>query len=211
MISDRIWHLPERNIEELAPFVFPGWHHPDTFREARPIRVEYCSGNGGWIAAKAQQDPNSNWVAIEKRFLRARKIWSKVKNHDLDNLFTICGEGYRATKEYFPTASITEAFVNFPDPWPKRRHESLRIIQPAFIEELLRVLVPGGTLTIVTDDAVYSKQITETLALYPAFVSCFPAPYYATEFPSYGTSFFEDLWRTQGKEIHYHRYYSRSA
>lgn len=204
-IHDRIWYLPP-HYYEYEKFTFPGWHHPLTFEENKPVRVEYCSGNGAWIAAKAKQDPHSNWVAVEKQFVRARKIWTKIKSEALNNLLAVCGKGEAVTQHYFSDESISEVFINFPDPWPKARHAKHRIIQPAFIQEIYRVLKPGHCLTLVTDDPDYSSIMIDVMAQSPDFEPCYPSPFFVTDLPEYGTSFFEDLWRQKGKQIRYHQF-----
>lgn len=205
MIQDHIWYVPER-CEEGQEFTFPGWDHTTLFANDRPIRIEYCSGNGGWIAEQAERNPESNWVAIERRFMRVRKTWSKIKNCQINNLLLVCGEGARVTKEFIPNASVSEVYINFPDPWPKRRHARLRIIQSEFVQEIARILKNGSHLTFVTDDVDYSNYFIELLSTFPNFQSVYPDPFYITEDPTYGTSFFEDLWRQKGREIRYHKY-----
>lgn len=188
LIQDRVWYVPDY-YDQYETFTFPGWHHADTFSRAQPIKVEYCSGNGAWIAAKALQDPNTNWVAVEKQFERACKIWSKLKNYQLDNLLVICGEGLAVTRHYFPSHTIQEVFVNFPDPWPKRRHAKHRIIQPPFIQEVERILQVGGKLTLVTDDELYSTRMLKVMHAFSTFDSAFPSPHFVTDLPSCASSF----------------------
>lgn len=202
LIHDRIWFIPERCENE--EFTFPGWQNAQTFSAEQPLCVEYCSGNGAWIAAKAQANPHQNWVAVERKFERVQKIWSKIKNYALDNLLIICGEGHRATNEYFPDTSVDAVFINFPDPWPKKRHAKHRIVQPAFILEMKRILKDQGTLTLVTDDEAYSKSMIEDVLASGFFSSVFPHPYFSYEYSEYGSSYFEDLWRQKGKAIRYH-------
>lgn len=204
-VQDRIWYVPIYYVDYLS-FNFPGWNDPIFFPKARPVKIEYCSGNGAWIAEKARQHPDINWIAIERKFLRVRKIWSKLKNYDLDNLLIVCGEGCQATRVYFPDQTIEEVFINFPDPWPKTKHAKHRIIQAPFVQEVWRILKPAGTFTLVTDDPTYSGEMIKTLQRCPGFASSFPSPYFTTEWDNYGNSFFEDLWRMQGKQIHYHQF-----
>jgi tRNA (guanine-N7-)-methyltransferase len=205
MIEDRIWYVPPL-MEDYTSFTFPGWEHPLLFNNTNPVSIEYCSGNGAWIASQAKQHQSENWIAVEKKFDRIRKIWSKIKNDNIPNLVGICGEGHCVTENYFPTASIKNIYINFPDPWPKTRHAKHRIIQPTFILQLHRILKVGGLLTIVTDDERYSASLIQTLNAATGFRSQFPSPYYITDYPGYGTSYFEDLWREKGKTIHYHVY-----
>ncbi|MBA2728677.1 MAG: tRNA (guanosine(46)-N7)-methyltransferase TrmB [Parachlamydiaceae bacterium] len=202
-IYDRLLRVP-KVLEKK--FEFPGWQHPDLFGNGNKVQIEYCSGNGGWIASKAAEDPTKNWVAIEMRVGRSRKIWSKIKNLQLSNLFIVHGEGYKATKELFPSASVQNIYINFPDPWPKRRHSKYRIIQPAFVAEMSRILLPGGTVTFVTDDEQYSEWTIEIFSKSEIFSSDYPEPYYCLEWQDYGTSYFEDLWRQQGKIVRYHHF-----
>jgi tRNA (guanine-N7-)-methyltransferase len=202
LIHDRVLYVPERCDEKN--FAFPGWHSEETFGTHRPISVEYCSGNGAWITSKAKNNPEINWVAVELKFPRVQKIWSKLKQYNLDNLFLICGEGHRTTGQYFPSNSVDEVYINFPDPWPKRRHASNRIVQPAFISEIKRILRDQGTLTLVTDDEIYSGSMIADVQKVGGFQSLFPDPYYSFDLPLYGSSFFEDLWRKKGKDIRYH-------
>lgn len=205
LMKDRVWHIPDQ-FEDFASFSFPGWSHSDFFNRESPVCIEYCSGNGCWIAAKAQEYPEYNWVAVEKKFDRVRKIWSKIKKFNLPNLIAVCGEGLKATHHYFPTASIKEVFINFPDPWPKRRHAKNRIIQDAFIDEMHRILEPEGRLTWVTDDEHFSFHGLQVLLKNPGFLSEYQEPYFINVIPGYGTSYFEDLWREKGKVIRYHAF-----
>jgi len=205
IIKDRVWYVPE-TLESIDEFSFPGWEHSDLFGNQNPVYVEYCSGNGDWIAEKAQQNPHINWLAVEIKFPRVRKIWSKVKNYRLQNLVILCGEGLQATRSYFPERSVSHVFVNFPDPWPKRRHAKNRLIQSSFIDQMERISVADGEMTLVTDDPDYSLQMIETVMQHPNFVSSYPEPHYQVEHSDYGSSYFEILWRDRGRLIRYHNF-----
>lgn len=204
-VYDHIWYVPNQ-YTDFASFSFPGWNHSSFFNQERPVCLEYCSGNGTWITNRAREQAEYNWVAIERKFDRVRKIWSKMKNLQLSNLLTICGEGHCVTYHYIPNQSVHSIFINFPDPWPKKRHAKHRLIQVPFIKEVYRVLQIGSLLTIVTDDAAYSQSIIEVLHQFSGFESVFADPFYVTNYPLYGTSYFEDLWRQKGKIIRYHMF-----
>lgn len=205
IIQDRVWYVPDMDRSDET-FEFPGWDHPDLFGNNNPVCVEYCSGNGAWIAERAKQNPEINWVAVELRFMRTRKIWSKIKNEKLNNLIVICGEGLHTTRKYFPDSSIHGVYVNFPDPWPKRRHAKNRIVQPNFVAEVERITVQDGKLTLVTDDPDYSEQMIESVMANPSFQSLIPSPHYVTDHKNYGVSWFEVLWREKGKDIRLHQF-----
>jgi tRNA (guanine-N7-)-methyltransferase len=203
-IQNGVWFVDE--AEESINYTFPGWGDATIFPHPKPVKIEYCSGNGLWLAQKAMNDPHSNWVGVEIKFSRIRKIWSKKHNHQMKNLLPICSEALYLTEKYIPDNSVHEIYINFPDPWPKRRHAKYRLIQPKFVVQLHRILVPGGKAMLVTDDVDYSQQMIRVFQSQAGFQSLYPNPFYSLEYDNYGTSYFEDLWRTQGKEIRYHHY-----
>lgn len=208
MMQDRVWHIPYRSTTTCS-YKFPGWDHADFFGNAQPVNIEYCSGNGAWIASKARDNPQSNWVAIERKFSRVRKVWAKIKKLQLNNLIVIFGEGFETTRQFIPEDSISSIYINFPDPWPKHRHTKNRIIQTPFVNEMYRILKNDGPMTFVTDDSGCSEWLIRTMHCCPGFVSAYGAPYYIQDWEGYGTSYFEELWRSKGCTIRYHQFIKR--
>ncbi len=182
----------------------------DVFSSFDSICIEYCAGNGAWIEQKAKDNSQVLWVAVEKRFDRVQKIWAKQQNYSLNNLLVVCGDALTFTKHYIKDSTVEAVFVNFPDPWPKEKHAKNRLIQREFVEEIRRIVKRGGEATFVSDDEAYSHQMIEEMTAENGkfWQAVFPAPFYVTQWPSqkpsYGSvSFFEELWRSQGKNIHY--------
>lgn len=175
------------------------WRQDGIFADpAQPLGIEFCSGNGEWIAAIAKSHPHLNWIAVEKDFYRAKKIWLRIFRHCLPNLFVVCGEALAFSKNYLEDGCLSEAWVNFPDPWPKRSHAKHRLIQQPFEAEMRRTLSKNAPLTLVTDDERYSAQMTRVFASWNGVSSA--------ELPGYGTSYFHTLWLEKQKQIHYHRF-----
>jgi tRNA (guanine-N7-)-methyltransferase len=205
LISDRILFVPEY-YDRHHEWSFPGWEHPDIFGRSAPIEVEYCSGNGLWIIEKALAYPERNWVAVERQFERVRKIWSKMHNFSLTNLFIVCGEALTFTRFYVPERSFAAVYINFPDPWPKAKHAKNRLLQEPFITEIARTAAIRAKMTIVTDHFNYTEQISQTVLANPLWHSCFPEPYFVNVWENYGSSYFDALWRERGLVIYYMQY-----
>jgi tRNA (guanine-N7-)-methyltransferase len=68
-----------------------------------------------------------------------------------------------------PDASLGRFFLLFPDPWPKTRHHKRRFLQMAMLNDLSRVLKPGGELRFATDDKSYLPYALERLLVHPEF------------------------------------------
>lgn len=204
LLSEGVLYVPKYYQEHES---WPKEELRSVLRAYPQVFLEYCSGNGTWIAEKAKLAPDVLWIAVEKRFDRVQKIASKKCNYQLDNLLIVCGDAVTFTKFYLQDQEIDRMFVNFPDPWPKGKHAKHRLFQRPFIEEMARVIKPSGEVMLVTDDADYSEQMVQEMTSSELFRSAFSDPFYQTAWPGYGSSFFEELWRQKGKEIRYLQFF----
>jgi len=171
----------------------------ETLKEAKALHVEICSGNGEWITEKASNNPEIFYIAIEKKFMRVRKIWSKMKNMGIKNLLIVCGMGEDFFQYYLEKGSIDQIFINFPDPWPKTRHAKHRIIKSSFIKPLYDMLKNEGTVTITTDCADYSAEIIDLFKQDPHFENLYKEKGYIPLDEGYGGSYFKRLWKDLGR------------
>jgi len=203
-LHERFWFLPRKYGS--TEFTFSGFHSESFFGNTNPVYIEYCSGNGAWVTQKAESDPTVNWIAVERGFDRARKIWKRLHKKVLSNLIVAWAEGHQLTKTYIPNESVDAIYINFPDPWPKRRHAKYRIIQKPFVAEMHRILKREALVTIVTDDANYSEIIIKEMRAHCGFQSLFEDPYYVPVEPEYGSSFFDELFRNKGLIIRQHTF-----
>src|SRR6185437_14908688 len=86
LLADQVLFIPD-HYQAHDSWVFPGWKA--IFGNSHPVILEYCAGNGTWIVEKAKTSLEHNWVAVEWRFDRVQKIWSKIKNEGLSNLLVV--------------------------------------------------------------------------------------------------------------------------
>ncbi|MBI3211950.1 MAG: tRNA (guanosine(46)-N7)-methyltransferase TrmB, partial [Simkania negevensis] len=166
--QDQFFYLPSLlPAEEVA---WPKWEEIPLFINDQPIAIEYCSGNGEWITEKAKEHAKINWVAVEKKFRRAKQIYAKKIREGIDNLVVVFGEALSFTKGYLVENTISQIYINFPDPWPKRRDAKHRLIQGSFIEEMQRILKQEKLLTIVSDHQNYMAQIKKDFNIIPSWM-----------------------------------------
>ncbi|MCY3974619.1 MAG: tRNA (guanosine(46)-N7)-methyltransferase TrmB [Simkaniaceae bacterium] len=197
-IRERILYVPVV-YEGYERFSFPSFSA--LFGNARSVHMEYCSGNGEWIINKALLFPEINYVAVEKKFDRVRRIHAKRVNQKVRNLFIVCGEAQTFTNYYVPDSSIDAVYVNFPDPWPKRRHAKHRLVKAPFMKEVGRIVKPGGTVSFVSDSREYIGEVKEEIGKTDGWRS-----FSFVTGEEYGSSYFERLWRAKGRDIHYLAY-----
>ena len=201
-----IFYVPHYYFSHRAEY-FPSF--ASYFEEQRPVCIEYCSGNGDWVIDQCKRS-DKNWICVEKRFDRVQKIYSKRENANLNNLLIVCGEALCFSKNYLKSNSLDGFYINFPDPWPKDKHAKHRLCQPEFVKELKRVLCGDAKGFWVTDDASLAEQIAGEMQ--KQFEPDFPKPFYSYECPSYGkSSWFETLWRSKERKIHYLQFSNREC
>jgi tRNA (guanine-N7-)-methyltransferase len=103
--------------------------------------------------------------------------------------------GY-AIQYLLPAGSADVVHLLFPDPWLKRKHKRRRIVQPAFLESVHRLLAPGGRFRIATDQENYFRAIRELLTP-QAFVEEVVSPN-----ESFPVTTFERHFLAEGAPIH---------
>jgi tRNA (guanine-N7-)-methyltransferase len=130
------------------------------FPRPNPIEVELGSGDGSFLVQSAQAHPATNYLGVERLLGRLRKIDRKGQRARLDNLCLIRVEAAYFLEYLLPPRSTRVLHVYFPDPWPKRKHRKNRLINARFPELSCRVLEPGGTVYLRTDDPDYFGQMT---------------------------------------------------
>lgn len=194
-LGDQILFVP------LHYFAHDEWVKRPFFDNNNPVYVEYCSGNGEWILDRATESPDVNWIAVEMKFERVAKIYSKMKNRGIKNVLVVCGEAQPFTKWYLESSSVDRIYVNFPDPWPKRRHAKNRLLQGEFLSEMARIMRPKGRMALVTDDPGYAKWSLQQMHNSKRWISTLDEPFVTLNDAEYGSSYFDRLWREKGREI----------
>jgi tRNA (guanine-N7-)-methyltransferase len=130
--------------------------------------LEIGFGGGEHMAAQAAKHPEVLIVGAEPFQNGVASALRHIDEAGLRNVRVHDGD-VRELLGRMPDASLTRAFILFPDPWPKTRHHKRRIVQPDLVAELARLLVPGGRLRFASDVAHYVDWSLEKIAANPAF------------------------------------------
>jgi len=135
----------------------------DIFGNEHPVELEIGSGKGTFLLGIAEALPEHNYVGIEYAKAYADFAADRLRRHQTTNARMVNAEAAWWIRCHVPDASLAAIHVYFPDPWPKTRHHKRRLVQPSFLKECFRMLVPGGKLRLVTDHADYFQHMVETL------------------------------------------------
>ncbi len=115
-----------------------------------PIVLEVGSGKGKFITELAKLYPNIHFVAFEKDINVCYRILEKQEALMLPNL-TIVQDDANALLEYFNPKSVSKIYLNFSDPWPKKRHHKRRLTAETYLRMYETILIDGGELEFRSD------------------------------------------------------------
>ena len=175
-----------------------------------PLDVEIGFGNGAFLADLAQASSDRQFVGIERSLGSLQRLFARLKENGIENVRVIQADASFAFDSLFAPGDVARLFVNFPDPWPKERHHSRRLIQPAFVDLVSRRLTPDGELMIGTDHADYAEWIIEVLEGQSKLASKHGTTY-VSDIPGRKPTKYEQKAREIGSKIHFFEWTNATA
>ena len=160
---------PARSLMYALPSILERVDFSVIFAQPQPLEIELGSGDGTFLAQYAARHRERNFIGVERLLGRLKKLDRKGRRADLANLAGIRIESAYFLEYLVPAGSVAALHIYFPDPWPKRKHRHLRLINQRFPLLAQRVLQPGGRVYLRTDDADYFAQMLAVFAASPAF------------------------------------------
>ena len=128
-----------------------------------PCTLEIGFGNGDHLAARAQAEPERDFLGIEVHLPGIGHLLRAAAAAELGNLRVIEQDAVEVLRNRIAPGALDEVQILFPDPWPKKRHHKRRLIQPEFVALVASRLQTGGRLHLATDWAPYAEQMREVL------------------------------------------------
>lgn len=128
------------------------------FQREAPLVLEVGFGDGGFLTSVAQAHPEWNFIGADVAHASAARAFKRVRRAGLSNVRLYHGSGLFLLRNLFCDGSLYRVYVNFPDPWYKKRHASRRLLQASFFELLSARLELGGKLLLTTDSEPYFRQ-----------------------------------------------------
>lgn len=143
-----------------------------SFCSNNPIYLEIGCGKGQFIAQLSEENSQENFIGMELYPTVLYKALLKFQRQtgvaDRSNLLWI-NEDARELENIFAPGEITGIYLNFSDPWPKKRHASRRLTSPNFLEKYALILADNGRIEFKTDNRDlfdYSLETIKTSSLF---------------------------------------------
>jgi tRNA (guanine-N7-)-methyltransferase len=133
------------------------------FGRPAPALLEIGFGTGEALIDFAQRHPHWNALGIEVHQPGVGRLLNAIENLALGHVRVHAEDAVPFLSQRLRPGQLDRIHVFFPDPWPKKRHQKRRLIQPAFIGLLCAHLKPDGVLHLATDWEEYAIQMAEVL------------------------------------------------
>ncbi len=132
------------------------------------VWLEIGFGGAEHMIWQAGHHPNVGMIGCEPFEDGVVKALSAIAEQGLGNV-RLHADDARPLLRWLPDACIGRVFILYPDPWPKTRHAKRRLVQPALLGELARVMRPGAELRIGTDIGDYARTVLLAMRDEPRF------------------------------------------
>ena len=153
------------DLEKLRPSGIMPAENPDrhplnlatVFGDERPVWLEIGFGGGEHMVHMAALNPHIGLIGCEPFINGVAMLLGKIRAAGVTNLAVHPGD-VRQLLDVLPAAGVSRAFLNYPDPWPKRRHHRRRFVTADHLSPLAKVMKPQAEFRIATDVPDYVRQ-----------------------------------------------------
>lgn len=126
----------------------------------KPVWLEIGFGGGEHLVHMGETYPEVEIIGCEPFMNGVAMLLGKIRKMETQNVSVHPGD-VRDVFDVLPDHSISKAFLNYPDPWPKKRHHRRRFVTQEHLEPLFRVMKPGAEFRVATDIPDYVRQTLE--------------------------------------------------
>mgnify|MGYP004469566259 FL=1 len=138
--------------------------YKELFNNDNPINIEIGMGKGDFIIGMAKKYPNTNFIGIEKYESVMVRAIEKLENIDLPNLKLIRMDAINIDKVF--DKEINTIYLNFSDPWPKKRHAKRRLTSDIFLKLYDKIFISKPHIIQKTDNILLFASSIESLVDY---------------------------------------------
>ncbi len=141
------------------------------FNRTAPVWMEIGCGNGEALVDLAMRYPEINFLGVDIYRPGMGHLLLKASQQRLSNLKVILDDAVAVLRTHIVDQSLDRVLLFFPDPWPKKRHQKRRIVQPEFVRLIHQRLKPQGIFHLATDWEDYAHQMLRVMSSTDGFVN----------------------------------------
>lgn len=121
------------------------------FGNSQPIHIEIGMGKGQFLIQLAKENPEINYIGIERYSSVLVRAVEKRIDMELPNLYFLVYDA-ADINVIFEEDEVSRIYLNFSDPWPKDRHAKRRLTSKEYFNRYDKILIPEGEVIFKTDN-----------------------------------------------------------
>ena len=164
--------------------------------------LEIGFGGGEHLVHQAIQNPQVGIIGAEPYINGVAMLLGKIRQAGANNLRVHPGD-VRDLFDVLPKASISKAFLLYPDPWPKARHHRRRFVTEEHLVPLANALKPGAEFRVATDIPDYVRQTMEEVPKFGFEWTAETAEDWRSAWPDWISTRYEQKALREGRTPHY--------
>ena len=133
------------------------------------LEVEIGFGRGDFIVKLAKENPDKNFLGIEISQISVEKLMKRVEREGLKNVYCANVDAYWGFYFLFKDNYVQNIYMNYPDPWFKKRHHKRRLTKPERLYMFAKKIRIGGEIRIRTDNYDFLEFTKESAQLLECF------------------------------------------
>lgn len=159
-----------REIVDNSSFVvhnpeeYKGKYNSEIFKNNNPIHLEIGMGKGNFIIDKALKNPDINFIGVERYESVLCRALEKLEDKQLPNIRIICVDAINLGDIF--DKEIDTIYLNFSDPWPKKRHAKRRLTSHVFLPVYDKVFRSEKIIIQKTDNVGLFESSLVSLSTY---------------------------------------------
>ena len=183
---------PEKNIGKWSKI----------FNNKNDIELEIGMGKGKFIIQKAINNPNINYIGVEKYDSIIARAIEKL-DEGLPNLVFVRMNAIDIDRVF--EKEISKLYLNFSDPWPKKRHYLRRLTSPLFLKKYESIFLDSKIICQKTDNKDLFEYSIVSLNENGYCIKEISLDLHNSEFVNESTTEYEDKFCQKGNNIYYLR------
>lgn len=146
------------------PQEYKGKYKKEIFKNDNPIQLEIGMGKGNFIIDKALKNPDVNFIGVERYESVLCRALEKLEKQDIKNVRIICIDAIELGNVF--EKEIETIYLNFSDPWPKKRHAKRRLTSHLFLTVYDKIFEKDKVIIQKTDNTGLFESSIVSLSTY---------------------------------------------
>ncbi|UKJ80433.1 tRNA (guanosine(46)-N7)-methyltransferase TrmB [Bacillus sp. PK9-021] len=196
--KDKIAENPQYVVPDPAEYK-GNWK--EVFGSENPLHIEVGTGKGQFLVGMAKQNPHINYIGIEMYESVILSALERLIEEELPNLKLLNVDANQLS-EFFAKNDVDRVYLNFSDPWPKKRHAKRRLTYKTFLSMYENLLVDGGEIHFKTDNQGLFEYSLTSFSEYGLLLKYISLDLHKSDFEGNVMTEYEEKFSQKGSRIY---------